>query len=374
MIERLTHISFATSQMSGAADVLVASAYAHGVDNVWVYSPSHPAVLRAVAENPEIADHARGAGYWIWKAHILLDAMEHVPDGELLFYTDAGISYVDDPQPVFALAQARDIVLFNFTELPGTHRYRTKRDTLVLLGADNARHWDEQLVQAGTMIFRVNPRTRAFVWEWRDAMRDPRVLTDMPNSCGLDNFPEFQTHMHDMSVITVLATQHGIPRTRFPGIPPRPEDEGGYPRVLYRHALRNPGAPYYVSLAAEADAARREATPSFLHGGNDIDRKLISTKARDTCQRWRDRKPVLPDDFDPQAYSALHPEVALNEFDPAFYYLEWGKALLDRLPPDFDDAVYLRLHPDVAAVGVSAAYHYVTFGCREGRRYSDQAK
>jgi hypothetical protein len=38
MLERLTHISFATWQMSNAAEALVASAYAHGVENVWVYA------------------------------------------------------------------------------------------------------------------------------------------------------------------------------------------------------------------------------------------------------------------------------------------------------------------------------------------------
>jgi hypothetical protein len=181
---RLTHISFATWQMVQSADGLVASAYAHGVDNLWIYSPSHPAFLKAISENPEIANEAKGSGYWIWKAYILLDAMDELADGELLFYTDAGISYIRDPRPIFALAQDRDVVLFNIARLPGTHRYLTKRDALVLLGADNPQNWDERLVQSGMGLYRVNQKTRAFVREWLDGMRDPRVLTDMPNCCG----------------------------------------------------------------------------------------------------------------------------------------------------------------------------------------------
>src|SRR5580698_1894302 len=175
---RLTHISFATWQMGQSAEGLVASAYAHGVDNLWVYSPSHPAFLKAISENPEISNEAKGSGYWIWKAYILLDAMDQLADGELLFYTDAGISYIRDPRPLFALAEERDVVLFNIARLPGTHRYLTKRDALLLLGADNPQNWDERLVQSGMGLYRANQKTRAFVREWLDGMRDPRVLTD----------------------------------------------------------------------------------------------------------------------------------------------------------------------------------------------------
>jgi len=356
--------------MSNAVEGLVASAYAHGVEKVWVYSPAHPAFLQAIAENPEITNQAKGAGYWIWKAYILSDAMDQLGDGELLFYTDVGISYIGDPSPIFALAQARDIVLFNFTELPGTHRYWTKRDTLVLLGADNPQNWDERLVQGGLALYRVNKETRAFAREWREAMRDPRVLTDMPNCCGLENFPEFRAHFYDMSVMTVLATRGGIPRTRFPGIPPRAEDEGDYSQILYRHALRNQGAPRYVSAVDAAEVAQREGTPAFLFGGPGVSRDLMRAKARETFERWRDRERVLPDDFDPKAYLALHPDVALFDIDPAHHYLEWGVgSRLHRLPPDFDEAVYLQLNPDVAGTGMNAGFHYATIGHLEGRRY-----
>ena len=367
---RLTQVSFATWQMSDSAERLVASAYAHGVDNLWIYSPSHPAVLKAILENPEIANQARGAGYWIWRAYILLDAMDQLADGDLLFYTDVGISYIGDPRPVFALAEERDIVLFNVGRLPGTHRYLTKRDTLVLLDADNAENWDERLVLPGVAIYRVNQKTRAFVRECLEAMRDPRVLTDMPNCCGLDNFPEFQLHCHDMSVVTVIATRHGIRRTRWPGIPPRPEDDGDYPQVLYRHALRNPGAPRFVAATAAAEAAKREGTPAFLYGGPGISRDLMRARAGETYERWKHRKRVLPDDFDPTTYLALHPDLAVLAIDPAHHYLEWGmNSRLYRLPPDYDDAEYLRLNPDVALAGVDAKHHYATFGHLEGRKY-----
>jgi hypothetical protein len=367
---RLTHISFATWQMGQSAEGLVSSAYAHGVDNLWVYSPSHPAFLKAISENPEIANEAKGSGYWIWKAYILLDAMDQLADGELLFYTDAGISYIRDPKPIFALAEEQDVVLFNIARLPGTHRYLTKRDALVLLGADNPQNWDERLVQSGMGLYRANQKTRAFVREWLDGMRDPRVLTDMPNCCGLGNFPEFQTHGHDMSVMTVIAKRHGIRRTRWPGIPPRPEDEGDYPQILYRHTLRNFGAPHFVSAVAAAEVAKRDGTPAFLYGGPNLSHELIRARARETYERWRDRERMLPSDFDPKIYLSIHPDVAVLDIDPVHHYLEWGiKRRLYRLPPDYDEATYLHLNPDVAFYGKTATLHYATLGHLEGRRY-----
>jgi hypothetical protein len=39
------------------------------------------------------------------------------------------------------------------------------------------------------------------------------------------------------------------------------------------------------------------------------------------------------------------------------------------LPPDFDSEAYLFHNPDVAAAGMDAAHHYLAHGWREGRRY-----
>lgn len=256
-MEHLTHITFATAQLSESVARLVKSANAFGVSDVRVYGPADPAIIKAADENPDIARLERGAGYWIWKSYVLLDAMDRMKDGDLLLYTDAGMAYVSSPAPLLALARSSDIVLFNSLPLPGTHRYWTKRDCLILMGADTPEHWDVRLVQAGVQLYRVGAAARSFVTEWRDAMRDPRVLTDMLNTCGSPNFPEFIEHRHDMSSLTVLATKHGIRRTRSAGIPPRHEDEGDYPQIFDLHKSRNPGAPRHVSLADAVKAAKR---------------------------------------------------------------------------------------------------------------------
>ena len=41
-----------------------------------------------------------------------------------------------------------------------------------------------------------------------------------------------------------------------------------------------------------------------------------------------------------------------------------------KLPDDFDPDVYLKLHPDLAAGGVDPATHYLSHGCHERRIYT----
>jgi hypothetical protein len=248
------HITFGTQQLSESVATLAASAARWGI-GFHGYDPRSEAILRTARENPEIAKLERGAGYWIWKAYILLDAFDRASDGDVIIYTDAAMSYVSDPAPLFARLAESDIVLFNCIPLPGTHRYWTKRDCLVRLGADNPENWDERLVQGGVQIYRVGPQAREFVTEWKEAMRDPQVLTDSPNLSGLPNFPEYIEHRHDMSVLTVIATRHGIKRTRSAGIPPRAEDVGDYPKIFDQHKRRNDGQPRNKSLIDAVEQA-----------------------------------------------------------------------------------------------------------------------
>lgn len=45
--------------------------------------------------------------------------------------------------------------------------------------------------------------------------------------------------------------------------------------------------------------------------------------------------------------------------------------MMNLLPEDFDPNVYLRLHPDVKAAGVDPAKHYLEFGINENRKYKE---
>jgi hypothetical protein len=85
----------------------------------------------------------------------------------------------------------------------------TKRDCFVLMGMDNevARNTPQAL--ASSFVCRKTPSSIAFVEEWLRLVQDPRIVTDLPNTQGLPNYPEFKDHRHDQSVMSLLTLKYG---------------------------------------------------------------------------------------------------------------------------------------------------------------------
>ena len=191
----------------------------------------------------------RGAGYWLWKPYIILDAMAQVPDGTPVLYADCGVEYVDDPAPLLSLLEGRDIVLFDNRLPEWTQAAFTKRDCFVLMDADIREHWNARQLDAAFQLYRAGPVARAFLTELRDCMRDPRILTDIPNELGRENLPEFVDHRHDQSVLTVLARNHGVETFRSPAIPPQDGDERSrYPKIFDQHRRKNKKLGKYLRM------------------------------------------------------------------------------------------------------------------------------
>jgi hypothetical protein len=201
------HVSFGTDNFRQALSRLRRSARNVGIEDIRIYRPDHPVVRRAVEENPKIMGQRRGAGYWLWKPYILLDTLNAVAEGTVVVYSDAGQRYVADPSPLIDLAATRGVVLFTGGQLQRTW---TKRDCFVLLQADTPEYWDALQLDASIQIYRVGVKARSFLSDLREAMRDPRLLCDGPNTCSLPNFEGFREHRHDQSITTILAMKHGI--------------------------------------------------------------------------------------------------------------------------------------------------------------------
>ena len=204
----VAHVSFGTKNFGQALVRLRHSARRFGIRDVRLYGADHPAVRHAAEENPEIMCKPRGAGYWLWKPYIILDAMDRVEPGTVLIYTDAGQRYIADPSPLVALAMKQDIVLFHHINFRQSDW--TKRDCFVLMGADAPEYWDARQLDASIQIYRAGAKARNFLLELQSAMRDPHVLSDQLNTCGLPNLEGFRDHRHDQSILTILAIKHRV--------------------------------------------------------------------------------------------------------------------------------------------------------------------
>ena len=179
---------------------LVASARRHGVAHIHALN-AETVAHRFTSADESTLSLAEGAGYWLWKPRIILDALEHAAEGDLVIYADSGSDLRGPLNALVTVAEHRDGVLF-WNDYPNT--LHVKRDAFVLTGTDSPRFHHARQLDAAFLVFRNTPRVRAFVRLWFDHCADPRQLTDQPNACGLPDLPGFAQHRHDQSLLTLL--------------------------------------------------------------------------------------------------------------------------------------------------------------------------
>jgi hypothetical protein len=245
------YISFATPNYSRAARELRWTARRFNV-RPYIYTPESPVVRQLRHVQADIMDQPRGAGFWLWKPAIILDALEACEDGDILLYTDVALHVIADLRPLIAVARDYPIVLFEQSVV-----YRdasnivpqsdwTKRDCFVLLDADNPNFWGSQMLWAGAQMYRNCDQSRAFVRALLKSSSDQRTLTDLPNTLGLPNIAGFQGHRHDQSVLSILARKWHLPMFPDPtqfgpfgakGGPRREDDDLIRPDVRYRQTF-----------------------------------------------------------------------------------------------------------------------------------------
>jgi hypothetical protein len=180
---------------------LVASARRHGIRSIAALNATTAGDNIFAASHHDTLSLAEGAGYWLWKPRILLDALERSAENDLVIYADSGSDLRGPLDALASAADGRDGVLF-WNDYP--NRLHVKRDAFILTGTDAPRYHDGRQLDAAFLIFRNTARVRAFVRLWLEHCTDPRQLTDQPNTCGLPDLPGFTGHRHDQSVLTLL--------------------------------------------------------------------------------------------------------------------------------------------------------------------------
>lgn len=143
-----------------------------------------------------------GGGYWLWKPYIILKTMEEVPEGDIVFYMDAGVALHKPIDSLISRLADRDIIIFQsiFPSKPNI-----KRDLLKMMDADNEEVRGGMDIQASYIMLRNNQHARDFVKKWLSWCENERAITDLPSS---DEYPEFVVHRHDQSILTILYHKH----------------------------------------------------------------------------------------------------------------------------------------------------------------------
>lgn len=151
--------------------------------------------------------YRRGYGFWAWKASIINCFLAKLDEGDVIFWSDAGLYWNYTPQSLLRfneyvqmLDDNNDIVVFEQNTI---EQEWTKGDVLTALGVyDNKHICETSQLWGGFTIFRNTQRMRDF-WRELEELYDLKkeLITDkrssVPNKIG------FKEHRHDQSIFSV---------------------------------------------------------------------------------------------------------------------------------------------------------------------------
>ena len=166
-------------------------------------------------DNREIFELPKGIGYWLWKPYIIMETMKTLSDGDIVIYSDCGIEIENKLETLISVcSEVQPVLLFgngNFTNSKWT-----KRDCFILMDCDNELFWKGAHCDAAFSLFKKNGMVLQFLSEWLEYARDKRILTDLKNTCGKNNLPDFTEHRWDQSILSLLAQKYRVPFYRMP--------------------------------------------------------------------------------------------------------------------------------------------------------------
>lgn len=196
-------------------DRLNKSARQHGIEDIISWDFEEIKQTPFYIQNRTILDQVPGMGFWLWKPYILLEAMKGLSDGDVVIYSDSGIEIIAPLDPLFHLCRGdQPILLFGNGDF--TNSLWTKRDCFILMDCDQEVFWYGPHCDAAFLLVRRSHLSIQFLQEWLKFACDERILTDMPNSSGKKDLPEFREHRRDQSILSLLAQKYQIPLYRSP--------------------------------------------------------------------------------------------------------------------------------------------------------------
>lgn len=213
------HISFGNEKYYKSLDLLEKTSLEIGkVDKFIRYTKEWLKTTEFWNKNLFILNNERGAGYWLWKPFIILEAFNELENGDIVMYSDAGLKVIDDVSTLFNITKNN----FNKGKLlfrvPGGHILKTwtKRDCFVLMGADEEKYWNGYITNGAISLWEKSDDNVEYLKSYLRYLRDPRIITDSINMCGSPNFIEFKDHRHDQSVLSILSIKNNFELYRDP--------------------------------------------------------------------------------------------------------------------------------------------------------------
>ena len=239
------HISYGNDVYTKSLDLLEQTSLEIGkVDQFIKYNPEAIKDSNFWRKNQFILSRPRGAGYWIWKPHIILETFKELENGDCVLYSDAGLKVIGNLNPLFDVMRDNPNggkIIFRLPWVGAQHITKnwTKRDCFVLMNSDEAKYWNAPMTNGAISLWEKNDKNIEFLNQWQRYLRDPRIVTDSSNFGGKPNFMEFKDHRHDQSVLSILCTTYDYELFRDPtqwgNVDPVVFTNSPYPQLFHHH-------------------------------------------------------------------------------------------------------------------------------------------
>ena len=253
----IIHISYGNHLFKNMMRVNAKSALYHGCD------VSTPLTYDNLDEGfkkkfDHILKEERGCGLWCWKSYIINQTMKNAKPNDVIIYSDAGATMINNVLPLVSELKASDASLMPFL-LNHTDRFYAKRLLLEEMGCLDPKYTDTLSRLATFVVMLNNSFCRSFVKEWM-ALSQRKELIDNSKGQECDGFIE---HRHDQAIYSMLTKKYYL--ATFPD--PSQWGEGterNYPTIFDHHRHRDYDVPPSTSHFIDATFTNDKAFRGFL--------------------------------------------------------------------------------------------------------------
>jgi len=231
-------VTFATKPYYFSQYKLGRTALKLGVDKVFLLNQNDFRKSAYYKLHESISKQIRGAGYWLWKPYYINTFLDNLGDNDVLIYCDAGLQIISNLKPLIETVRKSDTGIMLFENYQGSaffnksisiepnyvgiyeelnkNKYWVKRDVFEAIDAVEKHNLESFQVDASFLLVRKTPFSIAFVNEWKRYCENQQLLTDLPNLSGYVENENFFGHLHDQSILSVLASKFNLELFRSP--------------------------------------------------------------------------------------------------------------------------------------------------------------
>ena len=192
---------------------IVEDAPKFGVDEVrvyddrWLMDQEFYRLNRWIFELKSRNEH-RGFGWYSWKPFVILQEMERRMRETIILWSDADTYPIGDLSPLFERCHDDGIMLF--AAEGWSQGSSTKRDCMMAMVSDSDEGRYAQHATARFALFEAgNWRAKQFLMEWLTYCLNP-LCVGLEPSVLAPEYPEYQEHRSDQSILTNLARKYGL--------------------------------------------------------------------------------------------------------------------------------------------------------------------